>query len=116
MRHIYLLLILFCGLVGSQNAFADEVPLDGRWEESDARSLSVIPFSVEKEGNTLYVTSSMKVEGVTVRVVSDEGAVLYEEISTFFPSETMSLPLGDLEDGEYAIEFYHKNGHLRGEF
>lgn len=116
-RQIYLLLILvISGLACSQKVFADHIPIVGEWSERDFRSFAPIPFSVEKEGNALFITSFMKVEGVTVRIVSSTGAVYYEDIRTFLPFDSISLSLDELEEGEYAIEFYHTNGCLRGEF
>ena len=115
MRCFCLLLFFLCSLTYSQIISADTVSLDGRWDEGDLRSFMPIPFSVEQEGEILYISSYKKIEDVTVRIVSAMGEVYYEGIYTFLPSDGICLPLGGLPEGEYVVEFIHGDKYAFGQ-
>lgn len=115
MRYFYFLLFSLCTLTYSQTVFADSVPLKGDWIEDDLRSFIPIPFSVEKEGKVLYISSYKTAEDVNVRIVSVTGEVYYEGVYTFFSSDCICLPLDDLSGGEYVIEIISKKRILKGE-
>lgn len=109
----YLLLLFFFAPI---SIWADTVPIEGRWDESDLRSVSPVPFTVEKEGNTLYIFSNKQVENVLIRIVSADGVVFYEDTKTFSATQNVSLSLTGFPEGMYTIEFLHQYGYLSGEF
>lgn len=117
MKKIFLFIIIFCNLIFAQDIFADPIPLNGEWNERDLRSAMPIPFSVEKEGDVLYLYSSKKIEDVSVRIVSaTTGDVFYEEVHMFIPSDCIELPLREIPDGACIVEFTHEYGVLSGYF
>lgn len=117
MKYFYLLFLLFYGLFYSHNIWADSIPLNGDWEAGGLRSVIEHPFSVDKEGDALYIYCSVDVEDVTVRIVSAAtGEEFYDNTYSFFSSDCIVLPLDGLSEGEYIVIIYFDNSFLSGCF
>jgi hypothetical protein len=94
----------------------DPVLIEGRWDKTDLRSFSPIPFTVEKENNVLYIYSNTAISNVYIYITSAEGDVFYEETYTFAAFETIAFPLNGLPTGCYTIMITHSYGYLSGSF
>jgi Protein of unknown function (DUF3244). len=113
MKHYYYILFL---LSFSLSIFGDTILIEGTWSEKGLHSFSPIPFTIEKEGNSLYIYSNRVISDLQKQIVSIEGTVYHEDLCTFSAFETTTLPLNDLPTGNYFVNIFHRNGYLSGEF
>jgi hypothetical protein len=103
-KHLCYLLLFFLFIPMSVWG-GDPVLIEGQWDETDLRSFSPIPFTVEEENNVLYIYSNKVVSNVYICIVSAEGDVFYERIYTFVAFEAISFPLNGLPTGGYDWTF-----------
>lgn len=114
MKHYYC--ILFFLLISSISVFGDTIPLEGTWSEKDLRSAGLIPFTVEKESNVLFIYSEEAVTDIQIGVISENGDILYDALHSFSTSETVIIFLGNLPKGRCFVSLSGKNGGGIGEF
>lgn len=94
----------------------DTIPMEGTWSEKDLRSFSPLPFTVEKEGGTLYIYSEKDIDDVYICIISAERTIYYENVCNFFSSGAITLSLNNFSTEIYYIEILHKNGRAIGRF
>lgn len=114
LKRMLLASFLFFGVV--EGIFAEELPLDGRWDRHDRSISNVYPVSASLDASTLTIQSTDRFSDITVRISGAEG-IVYEAT---YPAENSACIVIDLDSslhGEYTLELTNQWGcYLVGVF
>ena len=79
-KHLLTLLIICLGIFLPQVVLGDTVPTEGTWGKERYRSIIPNPPTVSIDGNLLSIHFIDALDDLTVQVVNEQGAILYNEV------------------------------------
>lgn len=112
-----LTLWILLGLLFSTSfAYGDNIPLHGRWDTEDYRSISALPPVLSIDGHTLSVHFTETLEDLRIRVTDNAGSIICEDVLSGEANEVINIPLEGIDTGLYQVAVTHRLGWLVGEF
>ena len=106
-KHLLTLLIICLGIFLPQVVLGDTVPTEGTWGKERYRS--IIP-------NLLSIHFIDALDDLTVQVVNEQGAILYNEVVSGEAGECVSISLDQAGTGCFYLVLEHRLGQLTGDF
>lgn len=115
-KHLLTLLIICLGIFLPQVVLGDTVPTEGTWGKERYRSIIPNPPTVFIDGNLLSIHFIHALDDLTVQVVNEQGAILYNEVVSGEAGECVSISLDQAGTGCFYVVLEHRLGQLMGEF
>lgn len=104
------------GLFSPLSVYGDNVPTKGEWHDDYYRSVTPAPPTVSIDGNLLSIHFIDALDDLTVQVVNEQGAILYNEVVSGEAGECVSISLDQAGTGCFYVVLEHRLGQLMGEF
>ena len=98
------------------SVYGDNVPTKGKWHDDYYRSVTPAPPTVSIDGNLLSIHFIDALDDLTVQVVNEQGAILYNEVVSGEAGECVSISLDQAGTGCFYVVLEHRLGQLMGEF
>lgn len=115
-KHLLTLLIICLGIFLPQVVLGDTVPTEGTWGKERYRSIIPNPPTVSIDGNLLSIHFIDALDDLTVQVVNEQGAILYNEVVSGEAGECVSISLDQAGTGCFYLVLEHSLGQLTGDF
>ena len=115
-KHLLTLLIICLGIFLPQVVLGDTVPTEGTWGKERYRSKIPNPPTVSIDGNLLSIHFIDALDDLTVQVVNEQGAILYNEVVSGEAGECVSISLDQAGTGCFYLVLEHRLGQLTGDF
>ena len=115
-KHLLTLLIICLGIFLPQVVLGDTVPTEGTWGKERYRSIIPNPPTVSIDGNLLSIHFIDALDDLTVQVVNEQGAILYNEVVSGEAGECVSISLDQAGTGCFYLVLEHRLGQLTGDF
>ena len=112
MKHIYS--IFFCLLLSSfQLAVAENVVTDpeGKWNPDNERTITSAP-QLSIDDSFLYIYSEEHLDNVSICIQDNNGNIIYSIVTTIPCCQTYSIPVSNLNNGEYSLLLTIDNKYL----
>ncbi|WP_439809357.1 DUF3244 domain-containing protein [Parabacteroides distasonis] len=116
MKTKLLTLLMLFGLFSPLSVYGDNVPTKGEWHDDYYRSVTPAPPTVSIDGNLLSIHFIDALDDLTVQVVNEQGAILYNEVVSGEAGECVSISLDQAGTGCFYVVLEHRLGQLMGEF
>ena len=116
MKTKLLTLLMLFGLFSPLSVYGDNVPTKGKWHDDYYRSVTPAPPTVSIDGNLLSIHFIDALDDLTVQVVNEQGAILYNEVVSGEAGECVSISLDQAGTGCFYVVLEHRLGQLMGEF
>lgn len=113
-KHLLTLLIICLGIFLPQVVLGDTVPTEGTWGKERYRSIIPNPPTVSIDGNLLSIHFIDALDDLTVQVVNEQGAILYNEVVSGEAGECVSISLDQAGTGCFYLVLEHRLGQLTG--
>ena len=88
----------------------------GEWHDDYYRSVTPAPPTVSIDGNLLSIHFIDALDDLTVQVVNEQGAILYNEVVSGEAGECVSISLDQAGTGCFYLVLEHRLGQLTGDF
>lgn len=115
-KHLLTLLIICLGIFLPQVVLGDTIPTEGTWGKEDYRMIVPNPPTLSIDGNLLSIHFIDALDDLTVQVVNEQGAILYNEVVSGEAGECVSISLDQAGTGCFYVVLEHRLGQLMGEF
>lgn len=115
-KHLLTLLIICLGIFLPQVVLGDTVPTEGTWGKERYRSIIPNPPTVSIDGNLLSIHFIDALDDLTVQVVNEQGAILYNEVVSGEAGKCVSISLDQAGTGCFYLVLEHRLGQLTGDF
>ena len=116
MKTKLLTLLMLFGLFSPLSVYGDNVPTKGKWHDDYYRSVTPAPPTVFIDGNLLSIHFIDALDDLTVQVVNEQGAILYNEVVSGEAGECVSISLDQAGTGCFYVVLEHRLGQLTGDF
>lgn len=116
MKTKLLTLLMLFGLFSPLSVYGDNVPTKGEWHDDYYRSVTPAPPTVSIDGNLLSIHFIDALDDLTVQVVNEQGAILYNEVVSGEAGECVSISLDQAGTGCFYLVLEHRLGLLTGDF
>lgn len=116
MKTKLLTLLMLFGLFSPLSVYGDNVPTKGEWHDDYYRSVTPAPPTVSIDGNLLSIHFIDALDDLTVQVVNEQGAILYNEVVSGEAGECVSISLDQAGTGCFYLVLEHRLGQLTGDF
>ncbi len=100
----------------TQPLWADNIDIEGEWDDEYYRMIVPAPPVLSIDGNLLSIHFIDALEDLTVQVVNEQGAILYNEVVSGEAGECVSISLDQAGTGRFYVVLEHRLGQLTGEF
>lgn len=112
MKHFYSIFICLF-LFFSQRIIAENVVKipDVQWEEDNERTTTTAP-KLSIDDSFLYIYSEKQLENVTISIQNTNGNIIYSIVTTIPCCQTYSIPVSNLNNGEYSLLLTIDNKYL----
>ena len=108
--------MMLFGLFSPLSVYGDNVPTKGEWHDDYYRSVTPAPPSVSNNGNLLSIHFIDALDDLTVLVVNEQGAILFNEVVCGEAGECVSISLDQAGSGCFYLVLEHRLGQLTGDF
>lgn len=115
-KHLLTLLIICLGIFLPQVVLGDTIPTEGTWGKEDYRMIVPNPPTLSIDGNLLSIHFIDALDDLTVQVVNEQGAILYNEVVSGEAGECVSISLDQAGTGCFYLVLEHRLGQLTGDF
>ena len=112
MKHFYSIFICLV-LSISQLAVAENVITDpkGDWGAENERTITSAPkLSIDE--SFLYIYSEKQLNNATISIQNADGNIIYSIVTTIPACQTYSIPVSNLNNGEYSLLLTIDNKYL----
>lgn len=112
MKHLYYLFIfLFFNI--SQSIIAENVITDPKedWDKSNERTITSTP-QLSIDDSFLYIYSEEHLDNVSICIQDNNGNIIYSIVTTIPCCQTYSIPVSNLNNGEYSLLLTIDNKYL----
>ena len=116
MKTKLLTLLMLFGLFSPLSVYGDDVPNKGGWHDDYYRYVTPSPPTLSIEGNLLSIHFIDALDDLTVQVVNEQGAILYNEVVSGEAGECVSISLDQAGTGCFYVVLEHRLGQLTGDF
>ena len=116
MKTKLLTLLMLFGLFSPLSVYGDNVPTKGEWHDDYYRSVTPAPPTLSIDGNLLSIHFIDALDDLTVQVVNEQGAILYNEVVSGEAGECVSISLDQAGTGCFYLVLEHRLGQLTGDF
>lgn len=114
MKTKLLTLLMLFGLFSPLSVYGDNVPTKGEWHDDYYRSVTPAPPTVSIDGNLLSIHFIDALDDLTVQVVNEQGAILYNEVVSGEAGECVSISLDQAGTGCFYLVLEHRLGQAYG--
>ncbi|NDV55793.1 DUF3244 domain-containing protein [Parabacteroides sp. 52] len=94
---------------------AEEIEIEGEWNDSSPRSLFSSRPTAFLHGNTIDLVFSKTITHLQVKIIDSKGSLVFEEVISSQGKSTYSIPFS-LQEGAYSLILTHRCGVLMGDF
>lgn len=115
-KHLLTLLVICLGIFSAQVVLGDTIPTEGTWGKEDYRMVVPNPPTLSIDGNLLSIHFIGALDDLTVQVVNEQGAILYNEVVSGEAGECVSISLDQAGTGCFYVVLEHRLGQLTGDF